>query len=107
MHLTGLATLTELYVEAINDPNNVPNVQTAWETYVQDKCKKAKNKAMMAYDKKIKAELSKLPCDGEKILASHESATREMMAIFNQETKGIASDRTKHNFEELMVRTMA
>ena len=45
--------MTKLYVDAINDPNSIPNVQTAWETHVQRKCKDAKRKAMQAYDKKM------------------------------------------------------
>ena len=98
--------MTKLYVDAINDPNSIPNVQTAWETHVQRKCKDAKRKAMQAYDKKIKAQLSKLPCDGEKILASHESAIRQSMAIFNDETAGISSDHTKRDSDELMVRKL-
>lgn len=98
--------MTKLYVDAINDPKSIPNVQTAWETHVQRKCKDAKRKAMQAYDKKIKAQLSTLPCDGEKILASHESAIRQSMAIFNEETVGISSDHTKRDSEELMVRKM-
>ncbi len=101
---TALATLIRLYVEAINDPRRVPNVQTAWETHVQKKCQEAKKHALIAYDKKMKAELSKLPVDGEKILASHESAIRQSMTIFNEETAGLASDHTKHDSEELMVR---
>ena len=98
--------MTKLYVDAINDPNCIPNVQTAWETHVQRKCKDAKRKAMQAYDKKMKAQLSKLPCDGDKILASHESAFRQSMAIFNEETVGISSDHIKQDSDELMVRKM-
>ena len=99
--------MTKLYVDAINDPNSIPNVQTAWETHVQRKCTDAKKKAMQAYDMKMKAQLSKLPCDGDKILASHESAIRQSMAIFNEETVGISSDHTKRDSaDELMVRKM-
>ena len=98
--------MTKLYVDAINDPNSIPNVQTAWETHVQRKCTDGKRKAMQAYDKKMKAQLSKLPCDGDKILASHESAIRQSMAIFNEETVGISSDHTKRDSDELMVRKM-
>jgi len=98
----GLAVLTKLYLDAINDPNSIPNVQTSWETHVQRKCQDAKRKAMLAYDKKIKAALFKLPCDGDKILASHESAIRQSMTIFNEETAGISSDHTKRDYEELM-----
>ena len=103
-HKTGLATLTTLYIEAINDPNNVPNVQTTWETHVEIKRKDAIRKALMAYDKKMKAELSKLPCKDEMIQATHESASREMMDVFSKETNGLSSDRVKIDYEELMVR---
>ncbi|KAJ7380884.1 hypothetical protein OS493_004467 [Desmophyllum pertusum] len=34
----GLAALVQLYVEAINTPGVIPNVQTAWETFVVTKC---------------------------------------------------------------------
>ncbi|PFX13324.1 Guanylate-binding protein 4 [Stylophora pistillata] len=97
----GLAALTTLYVEAINDPHNVPNVQTAWETFVNIKCEGAKKKAITAYEKKAKEELSKLPCDDEEILRGNDSATHEMMATFEQETHGISIDHTKPYLEEL------
>ena len=99
--------MTKLYVDAINDPSNIPNVQTAWETFVQGKCQEAKKTALLAYDKIMKAKLFQLPCDGDKILASHESATSESMAIFREGTFGISSEHTRMDFEELMVRTMA
>ena len=81
-------------------------MQTAWETHVREKRQEAKRKALVAYDNKMKEELSKLPCDSEKILASHESASSEMMAVFSQETDGISSDRIKVDYEELTVRSM-
>ena len=34
----GLAALVELYVQAINTPGVIPNVQSAWDTFVTDKC---------------------------------------------------------------------
>ena len=95
--------MTRFYVEAINDPDNIPDVQTAWETYVQAKCKEARDKALMAYDKNMKEELSVLPRETEKILASHESAARKSMAIFEDETVGITTDNTRLDCKELMV----
>ena len=94
-----------MYIEAINDPNNVPNVQKALETLVKGKCKEARRKALVMYDNKMKAELSKLPCSDEKIQATHESASREMMAVFTQETNDISFD-IKVDYEELTVRWM-
>lgn len=96
--------MTKLYVDAINDPSCIPNVQTAWETFVRGKCDEAKKTALSAYDKIMKASLSKLPCDEDKILASHESATDESMTIFRERTFGISTEHIRMDFEELMVR---
>ena len=99
--------MTRLYVDAINDPSCIPNVQTAWETFVQGKCDEAKKAALSAYDKIMKANLSKLPCDGDKILASHKSATDESMTIFQEGTFGISTEHTRTYFEKLMVRRIS
>lgn len=99
-----MATLTKLYVDAINDPSCIPNVQTAWKTFVRGKCDEAKKTALSAYDKIMKASLSKLPCGEDKILVSHESATDESMTIFRERTFGISTEHIRTDFEELMVR---
>lgn len=96
--------MTELYVVATNDPSCIPNVQTAWETFVRGKCGEAKKTALFAYDNIMKANLSKLPCDEDKILASHESATGESMTIFREGTFGISTEHISMDFKELMVR---
>lgn len=74
---------------------------------MQRKCQEAKKKALIAYDKKMKAELSNLPVDEEKILASHESATGKSTNIFNEETVGITLENTRMHSKELMVRRVA
>ena len=99
--------MTKLYVDAINHPSCVPNVQTAWETFVPGKRDEAKKTALSAYDKIMKASLSKLPCDEHKILASHESATDASMTIFRRGTFGISNEHIRMDFEELMVRKIA
>lgn len=104
---TALANLTGLYVKAINDPGSIPNVQSAWETYVQGKCEDAKRKALGVYDKKMASDLSKLPCDGEKILASHEAAIGQATAIFRQETSAFAFEHARKDYESFMVREFA
>ena len=96
--------MTKLYVDAINDPRCIPNVQTAWETFVRGKCDEVKKTALSAYDKIMRTSLSKLPCDEDKILASHESAIDESMTIFREGTFGISTEHTRMDFEELMVR---
>ena len=79
-------------------------MQTAWETFVQGKCKEAKETAFLAYDKIMKEKLFKLPCDGDKILASHKSATGDSLTIFREVTFGISTVHTQMDHEELMVR---
>lgn len=33
--------MVQLYVDAINAPDAIPNVQSAWETFVEGKCAEA------------------------------------------------------------------
>lgn len=96
--------MTKLYVDAINDRSCIPNMQAARETFVQGKRDEAKKTALLVYDKIMKANLSKLPCDEDKILASHESAIDESMTIFREGTLGISPEHIRMDFEELMVR---
>ncbi|KAJ7315665.1 hypothetical protein OS493_038377 [Desmophyllum pertusum] len=72
------------------------------ETFLQIKCQEAKRTALLAYDKKMEAGIPKLPCDGDKILESHESAISQSMDIFDKETVGLASDNTKQDKEGMM-----
>lgn len=97
----GMAFLTKLYVDAINDPFSIPNVQIAWETFVRTKCENAKEKAVLAYKRKMETDLSKLPRGASEILASHESAFSESMEIFEKETAGISYESTRMDREEL------
>lgn len=95
--------MTRVYVDAINDPDKIPNVQTAWEAFVENKSRMAREKALLAYNRRMMKELSKLPCETEKILASHKLSTDESMLIFEEETVGITSDNTRGDCKEVMV----
>ncbi|PFX31411.1 Guanylate-binding protein 6 [Stylophora pistillata] len=97
----GMAFLTKLYVDAINGPFSIPNVQIAWETFIRTKCENAKDKAVLAYKRKMETDLSKLPRGASEILASHESAFGESMEIFEKETAGISYESTRMDREEL------
>ena len=68
------------------------------------KCGEAKVTALLVYEKKMSANLSKLPCDGDKILASHQAAVDESMTTFREETFGCSPEQISMDFEELMVR---
>ncbi|KAJ7380873.1 hypothetical protein OS493_004456 [Desmophyllum pertusum] len=76
-YVTGeaLATLVQLYTDAINDPDAIPNVEMAWDTYIKTKCSEAKKGALEMYDQVMKEQMSSgLPCGLEEILKNHEMA---------------------------------
>lgn len=100
----ALGTLVELYTEAINDPNSIPNVETAWETYVRRKCSEAKKMALKIYDQHMNQLMCRcLPCDNDKILKNHEVAQRKSMEAFETETAELISTNIDSEFTELLV----
>ncbi|XP_068683206.1 guanylate-binding protein 4-like [Montipora foliosa] len=92
----GLAALVQLYVDAINTPGVIPNVQTAWETFVMTKCSEACEASLKLYDATMNAELSgKLPCDSDFIRVKHELALQKGVALLEKETFGISATTTE------------
>ncbi|XP_068722035.1 guanylate-binding protein 6-like [Montipora capricornis] len=98
----GLAALVQLYVDAINTPGVIPNVQTAWETFVMTKCSEACEESLKLYDATMNAELSgKLPCDSDFIRVKHELALQKGVALLEKETFGISAITTEKNRKKL------
>ena len=92
-------------MEAINTPGVIPNVETAWETFVISKCSEALNAALHAYDVIMKSRLcGQLPCDSEEIRKSHEDALEQGIAQLQAETVGISVVTIEKYFRELTVR---
>ena len=52
----GLAALVQFYVQAINSPGVIPNVQNAWEAFVEMKCSDAIKGALENYKKSNEVE---------------------------------------------------
>ena len=50
--------MVQLYVDAINAPDAIPNVQSAWETFVEGKCANTKQSTLQMYDALMTARLS-------------------------------------------------
>lgn len=93
-HVTGeaLGALVELYTDAINDPNAIPNVETAWVTYVRKKCSEAKKVALETYDEAMtKLMSSRLPCESEDVQKNHETSQSQAMDSFDTETAELIS----------------
>ena len=92
------------YVDAINTPGMVPNVQTAWENFVMTKCSEALKASCNLFKETMTAELSrKLPCDNDFIRTKHEMAFQKGLSLFEDETFGIAGTTTKTYLKEFMV----
>ena len=92
-------------MEAINTPGVIPNVETAWETFVISKCSEALNAALQAYDVIMKSRLcGQLPCDSDEIRKSHENALEQGIAQLQVETVGISVVTIEKYFRELTVR---
>ena len=93
-------------MEAINTPGVIPNVQTAWETFVMTKCSEAASAALKAYDAIMTSRLAgQLPCDNEEIRNSHEAALEQGIAQLQAETMGISAVTTEKYLRELTVRS--
>ena len=94
-----------LYVEAINSPGMIPNVQTAWETFVMTKCSEICQASFRLYKETMTTELSgKLPCDNDVIRQKHEMALQKGLALLDKETFGIAATTTEKYLKEIVVR---
>jgi len=102
--LSALGALVQLYTEAINDPHAIPNVETAWETFVRTKCEDARKGAFKMYDERMTLLTSKrLPCDNGEILKNHETAQRESMEKFESETAELISKTIGKELKKLQV----
>ena len=97
--------MTTLYVDAINTPGAVPNMQSAWETFVETKCIDARNVARDIYDTRMREILSsKLPCDNDEILEVHNDSLEQCQRHFMAETTDISTKTTKKHLRLLEVR---
>ena len=97
--------MVSLYVDAINSPGMIPNVQTAWETFVMTKCSEICQASFRLYKETMTTELSgKLPCDNDVIRQKHEMALQKGIALLDKETFGIAATTTEKYLKEIVVR---
>ena len=87
---TALAALVRHYIEALNTPGTVPNIQNAWDIFVTTKCTEAKDSALKCYSDKMTEHLDgKLPCDDEEIVHRHDTTLQEAQGQFEEKVYGI------------------
>ncbi|KAL9979206.1 hypothetical protein ACROYT_G016836 [Oculina patagonica] len=100
--ISGLAALVQLYVNTINSPDAIPNVQSAWDNFVAAKCYYAKQVALKTYDALLASQLTgELPCSNDVMRMSHSYAfsmcedrlLAEMSGLSINTVKKVASER--------------
>ena len=97
--------MVNYYVKAINTPGAIPNVQRAWDQFVETKCFDAIKNAVATYDTLLKAQLSgQLPCGSTRIRMSHDVAFKECEDQFMTDVVGISSNTVEMKMRELKVR---
>ena len=101
----GLAALVEQYVHAINTPGVIPNVQNAWDSFVEAKCSNTLKDALDAYKGVMMTELeNKLPCNNDQLRRSHEMALQNSENYFVADTAGISIKKIEKYLKKLKVR---
>ena len=102
---SALAGLVQLYVHSINEPGVIPNVQSAWEQFVETKCSDVIKDALNAYEDTMSSKLAdKLPCDNDRLLEHHAEALGKSEAYFMGETAGISMNRIERLLQRFKVR---
>ena len=104
-YLTALATLVEVYVDALNTPGAVPNIGNAWDVFVRSKCSRATMNALQTYKEKIEAQLKNaLPCQSDQVREAHRLAFAACLEAFKWETNSISVKNMEKYLKELTVR---
>ena len=102
--MAGLAALVTLYVEAISTPGVIPNVQSAWQAFVETKCFDARQVSQETYDGCMATQLSdKMPCDNDEIRENHNIVLKACQQQFMAETTGISTSTTEKHLRALQV----
>lgn len=103
--LSGLAALVQLYVQAINTPGVIPNVQNAWDTFVENKCSATIKDALDTYEVTMTSQLeNELPCENDQLRRSHGLALKRSEDHFMAETAGISTNTIEKYLKKLKVR---
>ena len=82
----------------------IPNVQNAWETFVQMKSSEATKGAVQKYETVMSSQLKgKLPCDNDELRKAHGIAFDNSEGYFMSETVGISTNTTETYLNKLKV----
>ena len=92
-------------MQAINTPGVIPNVQNAWDTFVETKCSAAVKGALDTYEATMTSQLiNELPCENDHLRGSHGMALQSSEGHFMAETAGISTNTIEKYLKKLKVR---
>ncbi|EDO46532.1 predicted protein [Nematostella vectensis] len=98
----ALSALVQLYTESLNTPGTVPNVQSAWDTFIQTKCTEVMEAAKRLYKKEMTSRMEgKLPCDNDVIRQAHLDALDDSLTMFRTETYGLSAHSVENFLNQL------
>ncbi|XP_031568053.1 LOW QUALITY PROTEIN: guanylate-binding protein 4-like [Actinia tenebrosa] len=98
----ALAALIQLFVEALNTPGTVPNVENAWDTFVHNKCAEVLAAALAAYKQEMTSQMKeKIPCEADVIRAAHLKAMDAGFETFRKETFNLSIKSVDKYLNEL------
>ncbi|XP_020897608.2 guanylate-binding protein 4, partial [Exaiptasia diaphana] len=102
----ALAALIELFVEALNTPGAVPNVQNAWDTFVQTKCNDVLADALKAYEQEMTSFVEKkIPCEADLLQSAHKNAMEKCLEMFRNGTLSFSIKSVDKYLKELTDKT--
>ncbi|XP_066019928.1 guanylate-binding protein 1-like [Pocillopora verrucosa] len=97
----GLAAMIQRYVDTLNAADAIPNVQSAWDAFVKDKCAEAVQSALRMYDAFMTARLSnELPCSNNAIRMCHNNALEQCKDLLMMELAGISTNSVETTARE-------
>lgn len=104
---TALAVIAGHYVEALNTPGTVPNIQKAWDMFVTTKCTEAQVSTFKLYSENMTEHLDgKLPCDDEEIAHRHDTALQQAQQKLEEEVYRMKSASVEKYLTALIVSTL-
>jgi hypothetical protein len=103
----ALAALVQLFVEALNTPGTVPNVQDAWDTFVHNKCTEVVNDVLKKYQEEMTSRVEdKIPCEADVIRSEHNIAMDACLEMLRQQTFTLSSKSVDKYLTVFMVRIL-
>ena len=89
----------------MNNPDAIPNVQSAWQLFIDTKCSEIKEAAIHLYESTMTSQLDgALPCDSEEIRRVQQMAVEGSMKEFQTGTVQISAASSESYLKQLTVR---